>query len=483
MRARQERHLDAIFADQPLARGRVDRLRFLAKVEAVAEAAAPQPPAEFTWREYAVFLLTIAAQIEHSLMVQYLYAAFSLGGPQVPSREQDKVLAWRQIILGIAKEEMGHLATVQNALRFLGAPLALDREDYPWDSDLAPYPFVLEPLTRASLARYVLAESPEEWPDGVSKAEREEIEKLATNGGTLRVNRVGKLFERLAEILSDETRIPDSALRPQTYEQQASWDEWGRGYGQGARGSSLAGTTKTPDVLVLRMANRTQALAALKAVANQGEAPDAADAADDEASHFSRFLAIYRSFPKDAGWDPTLELPTNPVAPGLTAGPQQTAITGKEGGLWANVFNLRYRMLLTFLGHTYRTPRSPGAATRRGVVINRMFGEMYNLRAISQILVNLPLADDGGRARCGPPFQMPYSLELPDSEEDYWTLHRELIDACASLVGPAAEGTGDHAAYARTLLSLDETARSEMDLYATADAVRTGRTTLKQDAP
>ena len=102
-------------------------------------------PPEFTWRDYTVFLLTIAAQIEHSLMVQYLYAAYSLGGPQlgppVTDQQRNSVAAWRQIILGIAKEEMGHLVTVQNVLRFLGAPLSLDREDYPWDSQLAPYPF------------------------------------------------------------------------------------------------------------------------------------------------------------------------------------------------------------------------------------------------------------------------------------------------------------------------------------------------------
>jgi hypothetical protein len=35
-------------------------------------------PPEFSQREYAVFLLSMAAEIEHSLMVQYLYAAWGL---------------------------------------------------------------------------------------------------------------------------------------------------------------------------------------------------------------------------------------------------------------------------------------------------------------------------------------------------------------------------------------------------------------------
>lgn len=124
-------------------------------------------PPEFTWRDYTIFLLTVAAQIEHSLMVQYLYSGYSLGGSQVPEARRTQVSAWRQIILGIAKEEMGHLVTVQNVLRFMGAPLALDREDYPWDCGLAPYPFTLERTTRSSLAKYVVVESPKTWPADV----------------------------------------------------------------------------------------------------------------------------------------------------------------------------------------------------------------------------------------------------------------------------------------------------------------------------
>lgn len=210
MRARNERHLDALLR-APVRQHPTSPKLFSA---GLLLAVPPRPPAEFTWRKYAIFLLTIAAQIEHSLMVQYLYAAYSLGGPQVPEDKRDEVAGWRQVILGIAKKEMGHRATVQNALRFLGAPLALDREDYPWDSTLAPYPFV-ERLTRASLAKYVMAESPKTWPSGVSHAEREEIEKLAAGAnGKRKINRVGELFDALIEILADESRIPSSTLHP-----------------------------------------------------------------------------------------------------------------------------------------------------------------------------------------------------------------------------------------------------------------------------
>jgi hypothetical protein len=44
----------------------------------------------------------------------------------------------QEVILGIAKEEMAHLITVQNVLRLIGGPLNLDRNDYPWDAPFYP---------------------------------------------------------------------------------------------------------------------------------------------------------------------------------------------------------------------------------------------------------------------------------------------------------------------------------------------------------
>jgi hypothetical protein len=454
------------------------RLHGLAVTPFAAKKSAPtdlELPQEFTWRDYTIFLLTIAAQIEHSLMVQYLYAGYSLGGPQVPKNHHDDVAAWRQLVLGIAKEEMGHLITVQNALRFLGAPLAIDRQDYPWDSQIAPYPFTLERLTLASLAKYVVVESPQDWPADVTAAERAEIERLAAGYGGSHINRVGTLYSALIEIIGDAKRLPLSALHPETYPSQASWDEWGRGYGKGARGSSIAGTTKTPDVLVMRMASRTDAIAALKAVAEQGEAPGEAAASSPETSHFRRFLEIFRAFPKDKSWDPARPIPDNPAAPGIPAGAGQTPIEDPEGGLWANIFNLRYRMLLSYLAHTYQDPvTAADAEARRGLIINRMFGEMYNLRAVAAILVQLPLAQDSPQC-CGPTFQMPYTLQLPESDAGYWTLHLGLIAASAALLAKArAIGNPERADYARALESLDDSTRKEMELYAAADSIRTG---------
>jgi rubrerythrin len=449
MRGRIARHLGAIAALSTATRGAP-----LAAAAMAAKSAPDDLPAEFSWHDYAVFLLSVAAEIEHSLMVQYLYAAYSLGGPQVPVEHRKAMLEWQRIILGIAKEEMGHLVTVQNVIKLIGGALHLDREDYPWVSGFYPYAFTLEPLSQKSLAKYVVAESPETWPDDVSSAERQTIEDLAREDAEQDVARVGALYQRIREILSDRNKIPDAMFHPETYPFQASWDEWGRGYAAGARGS----TSKTaPDLLVLRASSRTEAVAALTAVAEQGEAVTFI-AADREDSHFSRFLEVYRGFSKIASEVGVLPLAKDPRAPGIGAGAGGAVIEHPQARLWAALFNLRYRMLLSYLAHAFRLSDDPAQAMgpgRRGQVINRVFGEMYHLKSIAGLLVQLPLKDNPGE-RAGPPFQMPYTLSLPAAEPDFWQLHLDLLAAaCAQLATICRETGGPGRAYAESLQRAD----------------------------
>src|SRR6266481_3076415 len=129
--------------------------RHLRAVAAADPSAGPSPKRpEMTWKDHLVMLLHIGAEIEHSLMVQYLYAAYSLGGEQVPPRHRNRVRHWQASVLAVAKEEMGHFLTVQNILTLIGAPINLNREDLPWDVPFYPFPFRLEPLSMESVACY-----------------------------------------------------------------------------------------------------------------------------------------------------------------------------------------------------------------------------------------------------------------------------------------------------------------------------------------
>jgi hypothetical protein len=113
-----------------------------------------------------------------------------------------------------------------------------------------------------------------------------------------------------------------------------------------------------------------------------------------------------------------------------------TKIRSPLADAWARLFNLRYRMLLSLLSHLFRVPRegSPSGGAGRAQILSRLFGEMYNMKTIAGILVQLPLDDDlpnGDMA--GPPFQVPYTVEEPISKMDFWHLHLDLLDQATRL--------------------------------------------------
>ena len=403
----------------------------------------PKIPLEFNGKDYVSFLLHINAGIEHGLMIQYLYAAYSLGGSQVPKEFQEKVRSWQEIILGIAKEEMGHFISVQNILRLIGASLNFGREDYPWDTPFYPFPFALEPLTINSLAKYVFAESPEGWIDSEDD-DAKEIKKIVKSQ-TSDPHLVGALFEVMLELIKDSEVISDDAFQSHTYPYQAKFDEWGRGYRGGNRGNATGTEMKgSPDVLVMPLTCRDDAYNALQQIAEQGEAPDLEGNAGS-ASHFERFLFIYKEMKtvNATSWSPSRNVAVNPYITDATNDPnslpsedqisdtKQDAITNPEAKLWGHLFNLRYRMLLNYLYHSFLLDdglNSSGVKAPRGAIINATFGEMYNLRSIANILVQTPLSNHSDKM-AGPPFTIPYTLELPNGEHNRWRMHQDLLIA------------------------------------------------------
>ncbi len=463
MRSRINRHLHHDFdvlADPHWSPTALLRTRRRRPRRRVTEQRTPYPPSELTWRDYAVFLLHVAAEIEHSLMVQYLYAAYSLGGPQVPADQMERIRQWQETILGVAKEEMGHLITVQNVLLLLGAAPSLDRQDYPWDSEFYPFTFHLRPLTLGSLATYVCAESPATWRTKEAKEVRHRAE-IAAKG---HVNNVGRLYARLIDILADESRVPDSAFQTSAPMRQASWDEFGRGYGKGVTGQETGNVKgiKAAELIIWQCNSRGAAVAALSEVGEQGEAFDhiAADTAAGggppvagEVSHFHRFLDMYREMARlgPKARKLTRNLVQNPrtsplidIARGTRGhgtGPAFAYTRGKQTGdvitnqlayCWCHLFNLRYRILLMDLAHALQYSRGAanGDSPKRGYLINSMFGEMYHLRAIAGRIVQLPAQPRRNQQLlAGPPFEMPYSLRLPDSEVERWRLHSDLYKA------------------------------------------------------
>ena len=108
-------------------------------------------------------MLCAAAELEHALMCEYLFAAFTLKRSTDEGLTEDQLGAverWRQTLLLVAKQEMLHLALNCNLVNALGASPHLSRPNlpqparhYPSGVQLTLLPFGEQALTALPLSR------------------------------------------------------------------------------------------------------------------------------------------------------------------------------------------------------------------------------------------------------------------------------------------------------------------------------------------
>jgi hypothetical protein len=249
-----------------------------------------------------------------------------------------------------------------------------------------------------------------------------------------KIHRVGKIYSAIQQLFQSPPVVQGDFPFPQdfiwtqdilanSYPFQVKPSEWRLNY---------------PLLLIETATDRSSGQEAISRVAIQGEGETIGKL---PASHFGRFLEIYREFPGGHQWQPARDVATNPTtAPGLDDCRTST-ITNPLAWWWAKLFNLRYRMLLMFLEHSFHIEGTPAPSTQtpRGLLISWAFGEMYNLRSIGDILVTLPLRDEDPRPFAGPPFEMPYSLALSPRDSGRWRQHRDSFLASQQYVAELQE--------------------------------------------
>jgi hypothetical protein len=406
-------------------------------------------------RDEAIFWLSAAAEIEHALMAQYLFAAYSIDPESLPAGPDTEARDIKNRLLQISREEMGHLITVQNLLQIVGGPLHFGRQFSPFEEAIQPFRYRLEPLTLDSAAKYVIAESPNRpvseltlRPDPVEDAaiKKKLVEDIAVrakrNNGDVELWHVGAVFKRLADLFG--TELADTDLRIDRAGLQGRWADWGylappRTDGKQVLVEAIEGTTVAEI--------RQRAVDAIKKVGDQGEAFDATT--DGDESHFERFLAIYEKLEQV---ETTLGRPLAlPVAPNpnttrpapatdnvaLVMGQDHLdagRITDERALRWAELCNIRYRILLDCLQHSLLLDTPPyegnGDRTPKGLLQYWAFSEMRRIKRIAEKLVELPKDRPGGQQamlRAGPPFELPYSLRLPSRDTDRWAGHADVF--------------------------------------------------------
>ncbi len=117
-------------------------------------------------REALIYMICEAAEVEHGLMCEYPFAAFSLKDrvdDGISEDQLDAIQRWRSTVLGVAGQEMLHLALTANMLTALGASPHLSRPNLPQPARHYPASvrLALLPFGEQALRHFMYLERPE----------------------------------------------------------------------------------------------------------------------------------------------------------------------------------------------------------------------------------------------------------------------------------------------------------------------------------
>ncbi|MEP7361548.1 MAG: ferritin-like domain-containing protein, partial [Chloroflexota bacterium] len=125
-----------------------------------------EPTLRIEHREALMYALSKAAELEHLIICQYLYAAFSLkrdAGEGLSPEMVRVVGGWHHQLMEIAEQEMLHLALVQNLLSAVGAGPHFARPNFPVPPRAFPARLRIEllPFGDEALRHFAFLERPE----------------------------------------------------------------------------------------------------------------------------------------------------------------------------------------------------------------------------------------------------------------------------------------------------------------------------------
>jgi CDGSH-type Zn-finger protein/uncharacterized Fe-S cluster protein YjdI len=331
-------------------------------------------------REQLIHTLYEAAELEHTLMCTYLYAAFSLRDGEAEGlspAEAAAVARWRRAIVEVAVEEMGHLTAVWNITSALGASPRFGRLNFPIDAGALPAGLVvkLAPFGEAALQHFVHLERPlgSDEPEGEGFAP----ERCFARG-------------------RHDTRLTPMAVDYDTV--GAFYETMGRHlrafvthHGEAVAFCGDPALQLSPAEVALAAARPVlcskTALAAFTAIVEQGEGAPV----HSRTSHFARFAAMRDELRALTAQNPAFA-PAFPAAhnPVLRPPIQQ------DGRVWledeaavatVDVANAAYGLMLRLLAYSYVLPRP---LAEKALAVDLSLGLMRAVTPLGERAARLP---------------------------------------------------------------------------------------------
>ncbi len=397
--------------------------------------AAPEAPFVIEHREALIYMLCEAAELEHGIMCQYLFAAFSLkqsadeGG--LSADEVAAVRRWRAQVSRVATQEMLHLALVHNLLSAIGAAPHLARPDLP--APAGHYPagvqLALIPFGEQALRHFMFLERPE----GMDLAD---ADGLAAMGAA-------------TPVLSERDIVPrgqDFATVGHLYRSiEAGIAHLAAKHGEDwlFTGPPRAQATREhfgwPELIAVT--DVASAQAAIEEILEQGEGPRG----HWRNAHFGKFVEILDEYQRLRAANPAFD----PVRPVLAANvrPHEyidglPLITDPLTARVSDLFNVGYEILLQVLERFFAHTEESDAQLK--VLADATVALMQQvIRPLGDLIPTLPVGPEHPGRTAGPSFELFYQGDyLMPHQTAAWALLAERLDEAAWLCGELCTGRG-----------------------------------------
>jgi hypothetical protein len=417
----------------PLARGRLTQT--LAAREPGHGGLAPDHdrPLRIEHREALIYTLCKAAELEHLIICQYLFAAASLKKDASEGLAEEvvpTVRGWAKTLYRIAEQEMLHLALVQNLLTAIGAGPHFSRPNFPVPPRAFParIQIALLPFGEDALRHFAFLERPEggavdveiadaelflamqqAWP--LPEDEDDMIGPIVADFST--ISHLYRSIEDGLEALA--ARLGEERLFIGPVSAQATGEHF-----------------RFPELVPVT--NLASARAAIETIVEQGEGARG----EWKASHFGRLMTMLDEFLALRATDPAFS-PARPVVPAYVRAPE----SGAPVALISSDFSVRtldllsasYEVALQVLARYFNhTSESDEELSTLAAVAFFLMEDVIS--PLGELAATLPLGPEHPGATCGPAFELFYDADwLLPHKEAAWQIIGERLSELAEFAG------------------------------------------------
>lgn len=384
-----------------------------------------EPPIVIEDREELIFMLSEAAALEHMIMCEYLFAAFSLKrdvSEGVTAAQLAAIKGWERVVSLVATQEMLHLALVSNLLTAIGSHPYFSHPNFPQRSKYYPpgVQLALLPFGEHALQHFLYLERPE----GMDLEDAPEFAALALPKPSLTLDddqivpqsqefaTIGHLYRGLEQGFRHlvekygESRVFIGPPRAQATQEYFGWPE------------------------LVAVTDLAAACQAIETIIEEGEGARG----DWRAAHFGRFLQIMQEYRDLKRQDPGFE-PARPVMPAYVRPPSDTGavpliadpVTAGVSELFNASYEVVLQMLMRYFIHGKETEDE--LQTLASTAVSAMY---MAIKPLGQLLTTLPIGPDSPGKVAGPTFEI-YRIGyvLPHHDAAWIVLHERLLELAA----------------------------------------------------